>query len=335
MAARFAVAWAGISLLVLLVAVLPAGAAVNAASDFTLGGFVQSRLVFQKDADPASSFTDSRFYISGMATTGTDTKVGFLLTNFTKQCSDPAANVGGGVLMAYGQKTSGKDTYRMGIYSTPFGYEQPLSAASLVTLDRSVVTNTLVAPYVFENGFFWNRADKGKTIAIGVTNGKKMSSEGLPVNGDTNNGKNISARFGSVNGNQSCGVSAIYGRGGDTKVFGADFQSTGKNVTLLGELLWGEKCDTTSDGFYLTAACNKAGQQYHPYARLEWFDPDTDQSSNDFTGVTVGVSRQVNALTKESLEVSNGQQKTYIMPAQTSSSGGQTWKATYQWQAKF
>jgi hypothetical protein len=333
MAARFAVAWVGISLLVLFMAAIPAACAgVSAASDFTLGGYIQSRLILQKDANPGSSFTDSRVYITGTAVTGADTKVGFFYSGFSVDSSGQSVNKGG-LLMAWGEKTKGNDTYRMGLYKSPFGYETGLSSASLVTLERSKAVSELVyKPWSFDNGFYWDRTDGSTTISAAVTNGEPMQNA-LPVNRDSDNVKNFTARIGSTKAKSVCGASAMYGDSGDLTIYGLDGRTTGTDINLIGEAVYADDHGVKKDGFYLTAACNKANQTYHPYARLDWYDSDADTSDNEYTGFTIGVSRNVNTMTKETIEISNGQQKTAIEPA--SGSGSQSWKATYQWQGKF
>jgi len=319
MAARFAVAWVGISLLVLFVAAMPASAA-DTATPVAFSGFVQARLNVQKDS-PTTSFLEKRFYLTGTAVTGADTKVGFTFT----EMDDP------GVLMAYGEKAKGTDIYRIGAFRTPFGYEQGASAASLITLDRSVVVNTLVVP--FDNGLFFDRVDGNNTISASVTNGRKAGDGGAVKNGDSNDEKEVTARFGQVKGKTVMGVSAQFDQEDKTKLVGFDYANTGKNMKLIGEALFQDQDGDTCGGFYVTAASLKAAK-WQPYARLEWFDPNMDVSSNEFTGFTVGVSKAVNAMTKESLEISNGQWQSDT-PTRSGSCSGQSWTGTFQYQAKF
>jgi hypothetical protein len=336
MAARLAVAWAGISLLLLVA--FPAGAAVNAAApDLTLGGLLQSRLVLQKDQ--GSSFTDSRFFLNGLATTGTNTKVGFLLTNFTSKRHDSAANDGGGVLKAYVQNTKGAYTCRLGMDVVPFGLENPTADWLLPTLERSAVVDDLVSEdWGYDTGLFVDKAaDKsGVAMQFALTNGEGLNRKGVTENGDDNNGKCLTARVTKAVKTSTMGASFQYDDGGDWLLAGADYQGTVGDLAVKAEALCVDDWGWHGTGFYVTGISDKAIlTNWKPYARLQWYDPDTDESSDEFTGFTVGIAKQTGALTKETLEINNGQLKSGIEPSSSPSCGGQTWEAAYQWQGKF
>jgi hypothetical protein len=327
MAARFAVAWAGISLLLLLVSALSAGATVTSASDINVSGYAQARVNFQQDVAPASSFIDKRLYMNLDAKTGTDTKVGVLLTGFPKY----------GVLKAFVEKDQigKKDStiYRMGLFSTPFGYEAGLSSASLITLERSKGVSELVyKPWSFDNGLFMNYTKKGLSAAVGLTNGEKMdATKGLPSNGDTNNVKNVTARIGKKSGDTTVGASALYGADGDLQVYGVDAMMVKKDLTVIGEAIMGDDCSTKSNGFYVTAA--QTGNDINPYARFDTYDANTDIAGGQYYGVTIGASHMLNPMTKESFEIQNNVTKAVVM--ETSSAPVAKWTATFQLQGRF
>jgi hypothetical protein len=316
MTQRFTLALAGLSLLLFVLAALPVSAAVNAGTDLTIGGYTQARLEVGDELD--SSFFTPRMYIFGNAQTGTNTKVGFLLQGENKF----------GVQKAYVEQDSKDYTTRMGFYSTPFGIEAAQDSWQLPTLERSRILSDLVYDCMgIDIGLFGDeKAEKnGVAISAALTNGEGVGWSGLPANGDDDNGKFVTARVGKTKKTTTFGFSYMYGDDGDTSTVGLDYQGKAGDLAIIAEAA---ECTVCKEkGAYVTIVDNKASLKYKPYARIDWAD-DYDTS----TLFTLGASKTVNPMTKQTLEI---EFKGSSDSEATSLCGYGDWKATFQVQGKF
>jgi hypothetical protein len=315
---------AGMALLLFVLAALPVGATVTAATDLTIGGYTQARLEVGDGID--SSFFTPRMYLFGNAQTGTDTSVAFQLKGVNKF----------GVQKAYVQQVNGAYTYRMGFDSVPFGLESPMADWQLPTLERSrIVSDNVYDDWGFDNGLFISKAaDKNGVAAnLALTNGKGVNRSGLPYNGDDNNGKCLTARVTKTAKTKTCGISYQLDDGGSWSMLGLDYQGKTGDLGIIAEAVKDLNSDyPDNQGVYVTVIDNKAGLKTKPYARIDWVD--YDDTSTQFT---LGASKAVNPMTKQTVEIQfqdeNDEADTVAASGGCGSFG--TWKATFQVQGKF
>lgn len=306
MTARFTVSGVLLAALLVLLSMPAFADPVTAGSPLVIGGYVQARLVGGEDM--ATSIQSKRLYIRGFSQTSDKTAVCFLLTGFPSF----------GTLEAFGQYNDKADTYRMGLYHTPFGYEAGASSAALVTTERSfVIQNMIYLPWTFDRGFYWDHAMKsGVNLKVALTEGAPMMG-GLPgarqYSSSDDSRFNVTARLGKKDAKSDMGVSIMlipgtstgYAAksltGDDSQYVGVDFQAKQKTLAIIAEALVGKQaCGCDVNGFYVTVSQALKGKGTTPYVRFDMID---DEDEDGVTSrVTVGASRMLNPLTKVSVE---------------------------------
>ena len=112
------------------------------------------------------------------------------------------------LLEAYGEYTAKPFSGRLGLSRIPFGYEVPLSSASLITLERSLILQDLVFPFAFDRGIFgYYQQPQGLGVALAVTNGRTVNAAI-----DNNDRKNVIGRISyALKNNGTIGLSRYQG----------------------------------------------------------------------------------------------------------------------------
>jgi len=205
---------------------------------------------------------------------------------------------------------------RAGLSPIPFGYENPITSAALITTERSQVSNELIGPFALDRGVFAFYRSTGVFVAnpipvqpgtfnagIAVVNGEPF----VVGNSDTNNTKNVIARVGYFIPNGEIGASVYQGDGtgavpGTMNRFGADLQWRQGAITALAEYLRGETGSVTGDGGYITVAyrpmAGEAPSKIMVYLRGDISDRNTDVAGDYFSRGTAGVSYYLNPTSK-------------------------------------
>jgi len=274
---------------------------------WTLGGYVQAR--YSEDLGSATptaptpgTFQDLR---PAVLIRATDENHVFLQFFFS--------TTGGGtnfeVQHAFAEYDAIPFIARLGLGPIPFGYENPITSAALITTERSQVSNKLIGPNALDRGVFFFYQAGGVFVAkpappksgsvnieVGLVNGQPYNTS-TPK--DPNNVKNIVGRVGFQFPNGEIGVSVIEGKGIEPAApttwdrLGADLKWQLGAFTALLEYLRGDTAGLTANGGYLTVAfrplnADGAPVMYQLYARGDIYDSNVDAVGGYFNRTTVG-----------------------------------------------
>lgn len=289
---------------------------------WTLGGYVQARYTEDLGETSVPLVTDTPGTFRAMRPSvrirATDEEHVFLQFFFS--------NVPGGsdleVQHAFAEYQQAPYYGRLGLSPIPFGYENPITSAALITTERSMASSVLIGRQALDRGVFFFYQPSGVFIAkpapgrpgsvnaeIGLVNGENYTDHS-----DSNNTKNFVGRVGLYIPNGEIGASIIKGKGTgadpvDKDRLGVDVQWKTGPFTLLAEYLAGEGAvlavddEVEASGGYLTVAyrpVDAAGQpvRYQIYLRGDVFDRDKDAPGDHFSRGTIGVAYYLNPLSK-------------------------------------
>ncbi|MHB9025184.1 MAG: porin [Armatimonadota bacterium] len=222
------------------------------------------------------------------------------------------------LLEAYGEYAWTPDLKaRLGLTAVPFGYENPLSSARLITLERSQVGSKMIYPYTFDTGaFFYASNLSGLNFSVSATNGRPVDiGNDVSFTKDSNSTKNIVARVGYAIPGGQIGVSYWDGTvptfgvptpsnpaDVDTTRFGADLQAAIGPVIIQAEYVTGETNAIDANGGYLTLAYQAKGSACQPYLRYDMYEPNDANPNDEFQRYTGGINYFLNPKTKLTLE---------------------------------
>ena len=295
-------------LAVILGLLVTVAAAWAAPMTWTLGGYVQAR--FTEDfgtlgtgdnvVDNPSSFRAVRPSLVIRAFDGEHVYLQFFF-------SVPTADNDVEVQHAFAEYQVKPFYARLGLSPIPFGYENPVTSAALVTTERSQVSNTLIGPFALDRGLFafYLPTAVGKfNVSAGAVNGEPYT-----VNSDSNTTKTIVGRVGYYLTGGEVGLSIYEGVGPNGATMdrvGADVRLTRAPFTVIAEYIAGTTgtliseniVDVDANGFYITLAYRQAGSDWMPYIRYDAFDRNENAGGDFFSRGTGGVSYYLNPTSK-------------------------------------
>jgi len=209
------------------------------------------------------------------------------------------------LLEGFAQYKWTNEKVRLGLNAVPFGYENPLGSSKLITLERSQVTQILLEPKMqFDRGLFYYTSVGNANLGIGLVNGASVTT-----GNDGNRKKNTVARIGYALKDGEIGASVYDGSDDVTNATmnrkGFDLYFGVQSTTLIGEYIEGKDGMIKSKGGYLTIAYRKSDSEIQIFGRYDQFDPDTNQSTDNFKRFTCGVNRYLNDYTKFTLQYEN------------------------------
>ncbi|MHB0936916.1 MAG: porin [Armatimonadota bacterium] len=309
-----------IAVLSLLVIAATAWAALP--MKWTLGGYVQARYTEDLGETLVPVVTDTPGTFRAMRPSvlirATDEEHVFLQFFFS--------NVPGGsdleVQHAFAEYQAAPLYGRLGLSPIPFGYENPITSAALITTERSMASAVLIGRQALDRGVYFFYQPSGVFIAkptpgqpgtfnaeLGLVNGENYNDPS-----DSNNAKNFVGRLGVYIPNGEIGASIIRGKGTgadpvDKDRLGVDVQWRTGPFTLLAEYLTGEGAilafddEREAQGGYLTVAYRPLDAEgkpvsYQVYLRGDVFDRNVDAADDYFSRGTVGVAYYLNPLSK-------------------------------------
>jgi hypothetical protein len=302
----------------------PTGTTVSFPEKLTFSGYVQGR--YTDNLGDLSSPTGSRIPSAfdakrAYASLRADINQHISATVMAALAQSPTSTFN--LLEAYGEyRFNPTVSTRLGLSRIPFGYELPLSSASLITLERSQVTQVLLYDFEFDRGFFayYNPINPKVSLALGLVNGSTNIVNNVKAPDQTTR-KNFVGRLGYSLPWGKIGVSTYQGTDPDGVVMdrnGADLELAYGGFTLLSEALVarGVVADTATDGTtpivftstnakargaYATLAYLCPITQLQPYVRLDTFDPHEDTDHN-FSRATGGINYLMKNNSKVTLE---------------------------------
>jgi len=203
---------------------------------------------------------------------------------------------------------------RLGLSPIPFGYENPITSAALITTERSQISKELIGPFALDRGLFAFYRSSGVFVAKPLPAQPGTFNAGIAiVNGepymtgrDENSSKTLIGRVGYYIPNGEVGASIYQGKGaGAIPVtmdrLAADILWRTGGFTVLSELLSGKSGDVKSNGGYLTVAYRPAAgaaAQYMFYLRGDVADRNTEAAGDYFSRTTGGVDFFINPTSK-------------------------------------
>lgn len=263
---------------------------------WTLGGYLQARLTDTLgQPNSPSTFQDKR---ASLLVRATDEEHIFLQLFVS---GEDTFQIQHAFVEYYDKAFHG----RLGLAPIPFGYENPVTSAKLITTERSQVSNRLIGPFALDRGAYAIYLPaKGFNISTAVVNGQPVG-----VKADTNDTKNIVARLGYMLKSGEVGVSMYNGKNtlgaGALKMdrIGFDILTKQGPFTFISEVMTGKDGlaaggDVDSIGGYVTAAYRRQGSRSEPYIRLDVFDPNKDAGGDYFSRGTFGYSHYLNPTSK-------------------------------------
>jgi len=302
---------------------------------WTLGGYVQARYTddqgegaFPVATDIPGTFRDVR---PSVLVRATDEEHVFLQFFFSSPDGNKVE-----VQHAFAQYEAAPYYGRLGLGPVPFGYENPITSAALVTTERSMASATLIGKTALDRGVYFlyqpssvfiAKPAPGKpgtvNVELGLVNGQPYD-----VGTDTNNTKNFAGRVGLYIPKGEIGVSVISGKGVEPTDpttrdrFGADLQWRPGPFIVLAEYMRGKgnilttgSSTTTGDaleanGGYVTLAyrpLNADGtpKSYQVYVRGDVLDRDVDAAGDYFSRATYGACYYLNPTSKVQAELEN------------------------------
>jgi len=287
----------------------------SAPMKWTLGGYLQARFTedFGSIDYPAAADNPSTF---------TALRPSILLRAFDDEhlflqlfLQAPRGSSSPEFMHAFAEYRAAPYAARAGLFPAPFGYENPLSSAGLITTERSQASQELIGALANDRGIYvhYMPGPEGKfNAALALVNGQPYN-----VSHDTNNAKNLVARVGYYLPGGEVGVSAISGKGreaidpGTFNRFAVDLVWAKAPFTIIGEYIAGTtgtpielvEVKTDARGGYLTFAYRAPDTPWMPYLRLDVLDRDTDAAGDYFNRITGGVSYYLNANSKLQAEL--------------------------------
>jgi hypothetical protein len=311
-------------LAVVLSVLVIAATAWTAPMTWKIGGYVQARYTetFGEIDFPVSSATDNTpgTFLNtrpSVLIRATDSEHVFLQFFFSSR-----NGLDFEVQHAFAEYQTTPLNIRAGLSPIPFGYENPITSAALVTTERSQISNELIGPFALDRGVFAFYRSTGVFVVNPIPAEPGTFNAGIAaVNGepfitgsDTNNTKNIIGRVGYFIPNGEIGVSLYNGKGtgvvpATMDRFGADLQWRSGPFTAIAEFIRGETGSVTSDGGYLTVGyrpiADGTPSRIMVYLRGDIADRNSDVAGDYFSRGTAGVSYYLNPTSKLQAEVEN------------------------------
>ncbi|MDP2088978.1 MAG: porin [Flavobacteriaceae bacterium] len=203
--------------------------------------------------------------------------------------------------------------FSLGQFKQPFGLEVNTACNGLTTIERSMISDQLVAPQR-DLGLMWLGGNKDTKLryAIALQNGSGISTV------DNNKKKDVSGRvsykafdFLTVGGSFRYGFPT--NNDDDRTTFGADAEAKYKNFKVVGEYIYDEGAYNAASsggcggapatlgprrqGAYVTASY-MTKWNIEPVYKYEYFDTSLDYSMNMNEIVTLGVNYYINNATR-------------------------------------
>lgn len=276
---------------------------------WTLGGYLQTRLTEDLGSPASGAATPSTFLDTrpSVLIRATDDQHVFLQMFFSMR-----SGTGLEVQHAFAEYRAAPWAARLGLGPVPFGYENPVTSAALITTERSQASARLIGTFALDRGAqVIYKNPNGFNAAVGAFNGQPYT-----VSSDTNSNKTLAGRIGYLlpKGKGDIGLSLYDGAGTgatnpiDVQRMAVDVLYKPANFTILGEYFTGEGdiinnvADVKGKGGYLTVAYRKPGSAFMPYLRVDTFDPNDDVDNDTFDRITGGVSYYLNETSKVQAE---------------------------------
>ncbi len=201
---------------------------------------------------------------------------------------------------AYAFMIDGNLEYRAGLSTIPFGYENPISASRLITLERSKICSVLL-----KNTILGGNAGLDRGIFVNYTPKDGIGLQGAILNGtpytkssDANANKNVLVRVFKPIAGGELGASLYVGKSDANALMnraGIDFSKVIGNYTIISEVMGGKgSIDSGSNesayGGYVTVSRRAKDSDIAPYARLEAADQNANANGSIYKAATLGVA---------------------------------------------